>query len=195
MITTKKELREVLKYEHDNYMRYMFPTHSRRIFGHLKHEPVMSIWRWQKASRKCDYFKYRSYNGGSVFEKLAYLYFVTKRNIIGERLGIEAITENTNKGLFIYHYIGGIIFNAKIGSNCHLHGNNCIGNNGPHDISTPILGDNVTLGVGAKVIGGVYIADNVTIAAGAVVVKDILEPGVTVAGIPAKIIIRHRHND
>ena len=44
------------------------------------------------------------------------------------------------------------------------------------------------LGVGAKVIGAVRVANNVKIAAGAVVVKNILEEGCTVAGIPAKIV-------
>ena len=51
------------------------------------------------------------------------------------------------------------------------------------------------LGVGAKIIGNVKIADNVRIAAGAVVVKDIIENGCTVAGIPAKIIKHKNHED
>lgn len=94
-------------------------------------------------------------------------------------------------GVVIYH-INGIVFNgySHIGTNCKLHGNNCIGNS--RDVKDcPIIGNNVRLGVGAKVIGKVYIADDVTIAAGAVVTKSCFERGVTLAGIPARIINRN----
>lgn len=42
------------------------------------------------------------------------------------------------------------------------------------------------LGAGAKIIGNVTIADNIKIAAGAVVVCSFFEPGITIAGVPAK---------
>lgn len=42
------------------------------------------------------------------------------------------------------------------------------------------------VGTGAKILGGVKIANNVAIGANAVVVKDILEPKTTHAGVPAK---------
>ena len=44
------------------------------------------------------------------------------------------------------------------------------------------------IGVGAKIIGGVTIADNIKIGAGAVVVSSFYEEGVTIGGVPAKII-------
>ena len=67
-----------------------------------------------------------------------------------------------------------------------MHGNNCIGNAGPHDLRCPIIGDNVMVGVGAKIIGNVNIADGIKIAAGAVVVHSFDEPNITNAGVPAK---------
>ena len=45
------------------------------------------------------------------------------------------------------------------------------------------------IGQGAQILGGIRIADGVRIGAGAVVVKDILEPGVTVVGVPGKIVL------
>ena len=80
--------------------------------------------------------------------------------------------------LTIYH-AGNIVINGdvKAGKNCKLHGSNCIGNNGK-EFKCPVLGDNVRLGVGAKVIGDVTIADNITIASGSVVVNSFLEPGI-----------------
>ena len=107
---------------------------------------------------------------------------------MGQRLGIEIFENTFDAGLNIFH-AGDIVINGNsvIGKNCRLHGNNCIGNNGFDDAS-PILGDNVRLGVGAKIIGNVKIADNVIIAAGAVVLNSFEEEGITIGGIPAKKI-------
>lgn len=190
MITIRQELKAVLDYERKQYYDYMFPTRMRQIMGHIKHEPIMSIWRWQKASRMSDYYHYRAENIGGLLDKILYLYWIGRRNRIGEKLGIELQTTEIGKGLFIYHFGGGIVANGQWGENVHLHGNNCIGNGGPGQHIPPTLGNNIMVGVGAKIIGDVRIADNVRIAAGAVVVKDIDEAGCTVAGIPAKIV-RH----
>lgn len=190
MITSYSELQKTLRYEHDMYCQYMFPTPWRRWIGRLKKEPIYHIMKWQEASRKTDYYKYRIDHFHKFYDKACYLYYIHKKNLLGKCLGFEINTINVEEGLFIYHFGGGIIINgmSQIGKNCHLHGNNCIGNAGPHDDRCPILGDNVMVGVGAKIIGGVRIANNVKIAAGAVVVHNILEEGCTVAGIPAKII-------
>ena len=102
----------------------------------------------------------------------------------GLLIGASAFQE----GLCIYH-LGNIVVNGycKIGKNCKLHGSNCIGNSHSKD-DCPIIGDNVRLGVGAKVFGNIYIANNVTIAAGAIVNKSCYEEGATLGGNPAKII-------
>ena len=75
---------------------------------------------------------------------------------------------------------------ARVGKNCVLHGDNCIGNNG-NDNVCPIIGDNVDIGVGAKIIGNVHIANNVKIGAGAVVIKSCEELGAVLVGVPAYI--------
>ena len=51
----------------------------------------------------------------------------------------------------------------------------------------PTLGDNVTVGAGAKVLGHIKIGNNVTIGANAVVTKDVPDNAVVV-GNPGKII-------
>ena len=105
---------------------------------------------------------------------------------MGEKLGITIWHNCVDEGLRIWHY-GDIIINghAKIGKNFQLHGGNCIGNKGTGFYEAPIIGDNVEIGVGAKVIGDIKIADNVVIGAGAVVIHDINEKGVIAVGIPA----------
>lgn len=196
MIELKKDLLNLIEYEKSLYSNYMFKTKIRKILAFIKEEPIYEIMKWQILSRKTDYYKYRIDNNPSIIEKMMYIYYIKRRNHISKYLGLEIGTENIGKGLMIYHYAGGCVINggSRIGENCHLHGNNCIGNAGPHDLRCPIIGDNVMLGVGSKVIGFVKVANNVKIAAGAVVVKDILEEGCTVAGIPAKIV-KHAYHE
>jgi maltose O-acetyltransferase len=58
------------------------------------------------------------------------------------------------------------------------------------EIARPItVGNNVWIGMGAKILDGVTIGDNAVIAAGAVVNKDV-PASVVVAGVPARVI-RH----
>ena len=101
---------------------------------------------------------------------------------------MEIVENSFDQGLIIHH-TGNIVVNgyAKIGKNCSLHGDNCIGNNGITE-DTPRIGNGVDIGVGAKIIGGVQIADDITIGAGAVVNKSFLQSGVVIGGIPARVI-------
>jgi serine O-acetyltransferase len=50
---------------------------------------------------------------------------------------------------------------------------------------SPVLGDDVFIGAGAKVLGGVMIGNGAKVGANAVVVEDV-PPGATVVGIPAR---------
>ncbi|MDW3028003.1 serine acetyltransferase [Acinetobacter baumannii] len=51
----------------------------------------------------------------------------------------------------------------------------------------PVIGNNVYISAGARVLGGITIGNNVIIGANAVVVKDVPDNSI-VAGVPAKII-------
>lgn len=135
--------------------------------------------------RKCDFITYQE---KSVLRKILKLYYQRKKNKYGLLLGYEIGSQNIGKGLCLYHN-GPIVINgnSKIGEYCSFHGDNCVGNNGNDDIC-PIIGNNVDVGVGAKIIGNVKIANNVKIGAGSVVVNDILEEGATVVGIPGRIV-------
>ena len=76
---------------------------------------------------------------------------------------------------------------AKIGAHCKLLSDVTIGGQGRYDIDgAPTLGAHVWVGSGAKIVGPISIADRVVIGANAVVTKSITEPGITVAGIPAR---------
>lgn len=127
-----------------------------------------------------------------TFEKpckiLAFCYKAHK-NRLGAKLGFIISAGCFGEGLKLEHY-GSVIVNPKsrIGKNCIIHGNCCIGSNGGYPDDSPVIGDNVDIGQNAQILGGIRIADNVRIGAGAVVVKDVLFPGVTVVGVPGRII-------
>lgn len=55
----------------------------------------------------------------------------------------------------------------------------------------PIIGDNVRIGAGAKILGSIKIGNNARIGANAVVLIDVPE-GATAVGVPAKIIMRDK---
>ena len=76
--------------------------------------------------------------------------------------------------------------NCKIGKNCRIHiGVNIGANAGESEAAT--IGNNVYIGPGAKIIGSIKIGNNSVIGANAVVTNDVPE-GVTVGGVPARII-------
>lgn len=93
-------------------------------------------------------------------------------------------------GLTIVH-VGTIVVSpyAKIGKNCRIHVCTNIGRAYAKGISgTPVLGDNVYIGPGAKIFGPVVIGNNTAIGANAVVNKSFLDGNCTIAGLPAKKI-------
>lgn len=96
-------------------------------------------------------------------------------------------TEIGKNTVIAYGGIGVIIHkDAIIGQNCVIESNVTIG--GRSNIKTlPIIGDNVFIGTGAKVLGNIRVGNNSIIGANAVVIKDVPENSI-VAGVPAKII-------
>ena len=60
-----------------------------------------------------------------------------------------------------------------------------VGDDTPED-HAPVLGDHVTLGMRCTVMGGVTLADGITVGAHALVTKSFLEPGIKIAGVPAR---------
>ena len=176
------KIKEILKKDYER----IYPQNP-GFLRHLKllitNDITYKRWRYIKYMRHCDLYSYDS----SFIEKLKKMYYQRKKNKLGLLFGYEIGSKNIGPGLCLYHN-GPIVIhgNAVIGENCSLHGDNCIGNNGLND-ECPIIGKNVTIGVGAKVIGKVKIADNVTIGAGSIVVSDIDKEGATVVGVPGRI--------
>jgi serine O-acetyltransferase len=92
------------------------------------------------------------------------------------------------RGLFIDHGMGIVIGEtAEIGDNVSLlQGVTLGGTSTRREKRHPTLGDNVTVGAGAKVIGAITVGENSRVGAGSVVVRDV-PPNAVVVGVPGRV--------
>jgi len=95
------------------------------------------------------------------------------------------------RGLFIDHGMGVVIGEtAEVGDNVTLlHGVTLGGTSLKREKRHPTLGNNVTVGAGAAIIGAVTIGDGSRIGAGSVVVRDVPTSSVVV-GVPGRVTYR-----
>ncbi|MCB8946000.1 MAG: serine acetyltransferase [Ardenticatenaceae bacterium] len=95
-------------------------------------------------------------------------------------------------GLYIAHPIGTVISVNSLGENCTIIAAVTIGMRNNHEF--PRIGNNVFIGAGARVLGGITIGDGSKIGANAVVIHD-LPPGAVAAGVPAKVLRIQTENE
>jgi serine O-acetyltransferase len=102
------------------------------------------------------------------------------------RYGLEiSAGADIGGGLYIAHPIGTVISVKRMGQNCSIIAAVTIGMR--NEWKFPEIGDEVFIGAGARVLGGIKIGDNAVIGANAVVIHDVAE-SVTVVGIPARVV-------
>jgi len=138
-------------------------------------------------------FNELSRNGAMFLPFCLIIRFLFRRQSV--RLGFSIPPNVFKRGLAIVHY-GPIVVNSnvQVGQNCRIHVCTNIGGGGglmpAQDAQnmSPKLGNNIYIGPGAKLFGPITIGDNCVIGANAVVNKDFPQAGVTLAGVPAKII-------
>ena len=185
MIQSKKDLKEYIAADNN----WLLPKSGKdKIIGAIAKYPTREFKRFLRYLRIQEY--YLNTANGSKWKGFMALVYEGKKNKLGLKLGVEIGPNVFEKGLNMYH-TGNIVINpaVKVGKNCSLHGGNCIGNNGL-TADTPVLGDDIDIGFGAVIIGGITIANGVKIGANAVVNKSITEENCVVAGVPAKIVKR-----
>ncbi|MDQ0649989.1 serine O-acetyltransferase [Pseudomonas cedrina] len=106
--------------------------------------------------------------------------------------GIEiAVASRIGPGLFFPHTQGTVIGAFTIGENAVIYQGVTVGAKDldfTYDAAhRPCIGDDVLLGAGAKVLGGIVLGNSVTVAANAVLLSSVPD-NVVVGGIPAKIL-------
>ena len=146
----------------DSYDIYRFLLHLRR-YEYLITRPTTLLKKIQR------FWNLRQYQ--TFAKKLGYM--------IGDGvLGEDVI---------LYHR-GSIFINpsVRMGSKCKFHGDCCLGVARTGASGCPTLGNGVDVGIGARILGDIYIADDIIVGANAVVTHSFYEPGITIAGIPAR---------
>lgn len=141
-------------------------------------------YEYMKCLRKLEY--YTNINRGAKYLKYYYSFKLGKMK---QRSQMDLEPNVAGAGLHIPHGKVVINANAHIGEHCKILSDVTIGVLGSHHIlGAPKIGDRVFIGTGARIIGDIEIADDIVIGANAVVTKSFLEPGITIAGIPARKI-------
>jgi serine O-acetyltransferase len=90
-------------------------------------------------------------------------------------------------GLVIHNFSNIMVLAKRIGHSCTVNQGVTVGS--VRGTGWPVIGNNVYLGAGCKVMGGVTIGDNVVVSANSLVVTDV-PTNCTVMGVPARIISR-----
>jgi len=171
--------------------KYLIFSDLYRVVGNIKKQALIrqilfgECYKYNFWLRTCCYSR-------SVFG-LKYLLYPLARMLLNHytyKYGISIpCSTKIGSGFYIGHF-GGIVINGKcaIGKNCTISQGVTLGkSNRGKKAGYPILGDNVYIGAGAKVIGGIMIGDNVAIGANSVVTNDAPANSVVV-GIPGRVI-------
>lgn len=142
------------------------------------------------------YWKRRQYvvdpTRKNIIKKIYYLYYIKRV----DAKHLSTFGTFLNSGAFfsappiLPHGPNGIIvgYDAKIGKNVSIHQQVTIEHGGV------VIGDNVLLGAGCKVLGGVHIGNNAKVGANAVVIEDMPDNSTCVLTRP-RIIIRNGKSD
>ena len=183
MINSKTDLQYYIS---EDQRVYGYPFHH-SLWGYI----IYCLFPDRNLQYMCclRHLEYYLNSGGNIFRRIKLFWYLHKHRRLKVITGIDIHPNCIGPGFHVPH--GKVVINssAKIGSNCRMMSDVTIGGHGSYEISgAPQIGDRVYIGTGARILGSIRIADDVVIGANAVVTKDILEPGTTWGGIPARKI-------
>lgn len=142
------------------------------------------FWQLRRKAKTCPFYPLRRYYYGKYQRLLA-------KNGADIALGCKMAGVPT----FPHGFYGIFISEgAKLGKNCVIFHQVTIGSNtlpGSPGRGSPVIGDNVYIGCGAKIIGNVQIGNNVRIGANCVVTKDVPANATVVLEQPRVLIREH----
>ncbi|SDA43095.1 serine O-acetyltransferase [Pseudomonas sp. NFACC15-1] len=130
-----------------------------------------------------------AYSMNSIGLKIPARFFSLLNYVV---FGIEiAAVCKIGPGLFFPHTQGTVIGAVSIGANAVIYQGVTLGAKDldfTYDADhRPVIGNDVVIGAGAKVLGGITLDDNVTVAANSVLLTS-MPANVIAAGMPAKIV-------
>ena len=141
--------------------------------------PVPLEWKLIKRLRKTEY---HANNGRSPISRVLAIYHKYMLILISRKIAVGIPLNTVGPGLSIVHG-SGIFINAsaRIGNNCRLH-------NGINIAAGAKIGNDVYIGPGAKILENAVVGNDIAIGANAVVHGEFIKEGVTIAGVPARVI-------
>lgn len=179
MIKNLKELKDYISADRSRYS-----LRNPRVLGRLLNDESYYVTKYLYCLRKLEYYTNNHY---WIWDKIFYIYWFLKHRRLSLKYNISISPNIVGKGVYIPHFRGGVIINAlAVGEHLTINTGAVIGNKSRADCK-PIIGNNVEICIGAKIIGKVTIGNNVIVAPNSVVVKDIPDNCV-VSGVPAKVI-------
>lgn len=111
---------------------------------------------------------------------------VSRLNLMLHGLDIPASVE-IGPGLYVAHPVGTVVMASRVGARVSLISSITIGMRATPIF--PVVGDDVFVGAGARILGNIVVGDGANIGANAVVLKDV-PPGATAVGVPARILTK-----
>lgn len=160
---------------------------------------LLYLFGVKQSYRESDFFFWKVYCNAKKTGKKGDFYGCVLHNLFQNscaNIALEA--EFADKPSFP-HGITGIFVSrgAKIGKNCVIFQQVTIGSNtieGSKGFGAPTIGDDVYIGVGAKIIGGVHIGNRCRIGAGCIVTCDVPDDSTVVMGKPRILVNKNRDN-
>ena len=127
----------------------------------------------------------------ALLRKLLSLVYKVLYKLVQILTGIELPCEVVIGRNFVIDHFGGIVISgyAQFGDDCRIRNGVVVGLKNVHEPIAPVIGNNVDIGAGAKVLGNIRIGNNVVIGANAVVLIDVPDNSLAV-GVPARVIER-----
>jgi serine O-acetyltransferase len=124
----------------------------------------------------------------AILRKLCSLIYHINFKFVQILTGIELPCEVSIGHNFVIDHFGGIIVSgyAKFGDDCRIRNGVVVGLRRVEEKAAPVIGNNVDIGAGAKLLGPITIGDNCVIGANAVVLTDVPANSIA-AGVPATI--------
>lgn len=177
-INNKKDLKRFLSYES---IKYGKKSTRMPLFCITERQ---YLWKHNLLLRKTEYYINTKNKIMALVYRILLMRFQNNHQI---HIPINSF----DIGLKLMH-LGPVLVNGRVrgGKDITLHVNTSIVAGGTSH-GTPELDNGVVLGVGAIVLGDIYLAKNIAIGANAVVNKTFREKDISIAGVPAKKISDH----
>lgn len=127
----------------------------------------------------------------ALLRKLFSLIYKVLFKFVQITTGIELPCEVVVGRNFVIDHFGGIVISgyARFGDDCRIRNGVVVGLKNVSEPIAPIIGNNVDIGAGAKVLGNIRIGNNVVIGCNAVVLIDVPDDALAV-GVPATVKLK-----